>query len=440
MIGFTSGLTQQIVALQNELAPLKEIFNALNRHMAVIEFGIDGIIRSANDLFGKTMGYDPAQLVGTHHRTFCEKGYADSEDYRDFWARLKRGESFNGKFRRVRKDHTTAWLEATYFPVAGPDGQIDRVIKIASDITARVEEASHTRGLIEALNRSMAVIEFDMQGQILDANAPFLETMGYSRNDLIGRHHRIFCGADYAASTAYDQFWRNLNAGKFFSGLVERRSRHGDAIWLEATYNPILDESGKPYRVVKFASDVTERVLRSQAERQSANTAYEISLEAEKLSAQGETIIQQTVQQMRSISNQVGQSSSQVGGLGEKTNQITSIVNTIRGIADQTNLLALNAAIEAARAGESGRGFAVVADEVRGLAARTSNSTGDISRMIDEIQIESRNVIESMSRSLADVEVGVKLVNDAGAAINQIHQGASRVVQVIQELSDSVSK
>ena len=438
MFGQTRALKRELDALKGELAPLKEVCAALHRTMAVIEFGADGTIREANPIFCTTMGYSPEELVGCHHRIFCEARFTESSEYRDFWARLRAGESISGKVRRTRKDGAPVWLEATYFPVHASDGSVSRVIKIASDITARVTEAERTRALLDALSRSMAVIEFDLQGIVVEANSPVLTLMGYAHDDLVGQHHRVLCKPEYTASSEYPQFWASLNAGRYFSGLVERVTRGGESVWLEATYNPVVDERGKPYRVVKFATDVTQRVLRAQAEQQSAQTAYQISLEAEALSTHGQSVILKTVEQMHSLSNQVGASSGQVEGLGEKTSQITSIVNTIKEIADQTNLLALNAAIEAARAGETGRGFAVVADEVRKLAERTAKSTGEISHMIGEIQTETRTVIDSMALSLSNVAEGVRLANDAGEAINQIHAGARKVVEVVQDLSAKV--
>lgn len=286
----------------------------------------------------------------------------------------------------------------------------------------------------------MAVIEFALDGIVLRANDNFLRTMGYALNDVVGRHHRIFCTPEYVASSEYASFWAMLGRGEFFSGQFSRVDRHGREIWLEASYNPVFGPDGKVQKIVKFASDITERVQRHQAERQSVSTAYEVSLTTREVSQQGENIILGTVAKMQSIATIVERSAGLVDALGEQTTQITSIVNTIREIADQTNLLALNAAIEAARAGESGRGFAVVADEVRKLAERTSKSTGEIGLMIQGIQAETASVSSSMSSGLSEVAQGVELANNAGEAIKQMRDGATRVVEVIQELSETVSK
>jgi len=438
MFGKTKKLQKESAELSAELQPLKDKFNALSNSMALIEFTLDGTIVAANENFSRVVGYRGSEIVGKHHSCLCERNYVNTPEYADFWARLKQGESFSGKFRRLRNNGETIWLEATYFPVADNTGRIVKVLKIASDVTEHVNEARHQEALVKAINRSMAVIEFDMEGRILCANSNFLNLMGYSFEEIRGKHHRIFCDSGYSSSSNYQQFWSKLNQGAFFSGTYSRLTKNGREVWLEASYNPILDETGKPYCVIKFATDVTANVKRMEAEKANANTAYQISLETEALSSNGEGIILHTIEKMRALSQQVGSSGGQVQRLGDQTAQISFIVKTIKDIADQTNLLALNAAIEAARAGDSGRGFAVVADEVRSLAERTSKSTAEISSMISNIQRETEAVIESMASSLASVEEGVGLANDAGAAINQIRAGAQKVVQAVQGLSTEV--
>ncbi len=430
----------RIDALQQELSSFKNVFAALKRSMAVIEFSMDGAIIEASPIFCQAMGYNDNEIRGMRHSSLCDEKYARSSEYREFWSRLRQGQSFTGKFQRKTKSGATVWLEATYFPVVDANGQIAKVLKIANDVTRQVKEAAALRDFISALNRSMALIEFDMQGNVIEANANFLEVMGYRAEEIRGRHHRIFCREEYASSPEYREFWNGLGRGEYFTGQVERVARGGRTVWLEASYNPVKDEQGVPYKVIKFASDITEKVMHHQAESQSARIAYDISLETEKVASSGEQIILQATEKMHELSRQVQGSSLQVKNLGEETQQITSIVNTIREIADQTNLLALNAAIEAARAGESGRGFAVVADEVRKLAERTSGSTSEITRMIETIQNESRAVIDSMRQSQKEVAEGVSLANGAGDAINQIRDGARRVVDAVQKISQTLEE
>jgi methyl-accepting chemotaxis protein len=428
----------KIEALQQEILPLKSVFNALRRDTAMIEFSLDGTILEGNANFCKVVGYGESEIKGMHHSRLCAPDYTKSQEYANFWSRLRQGESFSGKFRRLNKRGETIWLEATYFPVADSSGKASKVVKIASDVTEQVLEAVHLQNIATALDRSMAMIEFDVNGNVITANDNFLNVMGYRLEEIRGQHHKIFCRDAYASSAEYRQFWERLNRGEFFSGQYERAAKDGRTIWLEATYNPINDAKGKPYRIIKFASDITQRTLQQQAESKSAQMAYEISLETEQVSFNGEKIILQTTEKMRALSEQIRMASEQVRSLGSQTTEITSIVNTIKEIADQTNLLALNAAIEAARAGESGRGFAVVADEVRKLAERTSTSTLEISGMIARIQSESNMVTSSMESSLSEVEEGVHFANGAGVAIQQIRAGAQKVVDVVQQFSTTL--
>lgn len=437
---FSNKLQKQLEDTQQELRPLKDMFNALNRTMAVIEFGLDGTIQRANDIFCHVMGYSATELVGIHHRKLCETDYANSQQYAEFWSRLRNGESFSGKFKRLNSNGQIVWLEASYFPVSDGSGKTNRVIKIASNITRDVVDSIQTRNLVNALNRSMAVIEFDLSGTVLSANQNFLRTMGYELDEVQGKHHSRFCRPEYVSSQEYQNFWQRLNNGEYFAGQYERVTKHGRTVWLEATYNPVNDEHGKPYRVIKFAADITARVEQHLAERDSATMAYQVSKDTENHASQGESIILQAIEKMHSLSEQIGHSSTQVESLGEKTTDITSIVNTIKAIADQTNLLALNAAIEAARAGESGRGFAVVADEVRKLAERTSASTTEISDMIDTIQAESAAVSLTMQGSRAEVDVGVNLANQAGDAIRLIRRGAHQVVEAVEAFSEKLDQ
>ncbi|MEW6678252.1 MAG: PAS domain-containing methyl-accepting chemotaxis protein [Pseudomonadota bacterium] len=430
----------RISELESTLADRNAVLKALDASTAVIKLTVEGNVIEANDNFCAALGYRPDELRGQHHRMFCDEAFASSSEYSHFWARLRAGEFFRGTIKRKHKNGKDIWLEATYNPIRSASGQVEMVVKFATDVTRQVEEASGMRALVEAMERSMAVIEFSLDGIILRANDNFLGTMGYSARDVVGKHHRMFCSPEYAGSQEYQNFWARMGRGEFFSGQFCRRNSSGGQVWLEATYNPVLDPNGKAYKVVKFASDITERVQRHQAEKQGAETAYNVALETRETSREGAEIILGSVSKMQSIAEVVEKSAGLVQSLGEQTDQISTIVNTIREIADQTNLLALNAAIEAARAGESGRGFAVVADEVRKLAERTSKATEEIGHMIDGIHAGSATVTASMNNGLQEVSQGVTMINQAGDAIQRMRDGATQVVQVIHELSETVSQ
>ncbi|MCT8949133.1 MULTISPECIES: methyl-accepting chemotaxis protein [Pseudomonas] len=417
--------------LQQTLTQQNGLLDAINRSMAVIEFDLDAVVLSANDNFLKTMGYRAEQAIGQPHRLFCTPEFGRSAQYSELWSRLKRGEFQSGTFERINSKGESVWLEASYNPIKDAAGHVVKVVKYAMDVTAKVQQESEANAKLEAIDRAMAVIEFNLDGSIITANQNFLTRMGYTLAELKGKHHRLFCTAELVNSSAYQDFWRRLNQGEFFQGQFERVDKRGQTVWLEANYNPVYDASGRLCKVVKFASDVTARVEQHEQDARSASAAYHISVETRKVAEQGTQVIQQAASEMREIAEDIAASSTLIAHLGERSEQITAIVNTIRGIADQTNLLALNAAIEAARAGEQGRGFAVVADEVRQLAARTSGSTAEISNMIGLIQSETRQAIKSMDGTRDRAAQGVELADQAGTVILQIRDGASEAVQAV---------
>lgn len=238
------------------------IYQALNRSQAIIEFNLDGTVVSANQNFCETMGYEEKELVGQHHRIFCEKDYAASQDYADFWKKLGEGESFESEFKRIAKDGTEVWLQASYNPVYDESGKLAQVVKFATDVTEGKQRNAEIQGLIEAINRVQAVISFDLNGVVLDANENFLSIFGYSREEVVGKHHRIFCESRYAESASYQEFWQRLGNGEFDSGQLKRLAKDGSEVWLQASYNPIMDAAGRPVKVVKFATDITQEIQR----------------------------------------------------------------------------------------------------------------------------------------------------------------------------------
>jgi methyl-accepting chemotaxis protein len=225
----------------------------------MISFSLDGLILSANEHFCTTMGYSAAELVGRHHATFCDTDTVTSPAYKDFWRKLSGGHSDTGLYRRFAKGGREVWIQASYNAVLR-HGKPYRVVKVAADVTAAHERAVEDAGKLAALSRSQAVIEFTPKGEILTANANFCRTLGYELSEIVGRHHRIFCRSDYVATSAYDAFWKRLAAGDFIADEFVRIAKTGQEVWIQAAYNPILDASGQVVKVVKFATDVTERM------------------------------------------------------------------------------------------------------------------------------------------------------------------------------------
>ncbi len=236
---------------------------AIRKSQAVIEFEMDGTILFANDNFLQAMGYSLDEIVGKHHSIFAEPAYAASPEYTRFWEKLNRGEFDSGEYLRFGKGGKEVWIQASYNPLLDSNGKPFKVVKFATDITAEKLRNADYRGQIEAIGKSQAVIEFDMDGTILTANENFLNAMDYSLDEIVGKHHSMFAEPAYAASTEYKVFWARLNQGQFDSGEYKRIGKGGKEIWIQASYNPIMDMSGRPFKVVKYATDITAEKLRN---------------------------------------------------------------------------------------------------------------------------------------------------------------------------------
>lgn len=416
--------------LTEALSSQEHYIRAIKNCNAVIEFTPDGTIADANQNFLDVVGYTKDEVVGRHHAIFCDRDYAQSHEYRAFWEALRRGEPQSGEFARYTKSGDKVWLQANYFPVLQASTVV-RVVKFASDITESTNKRMADAAVFEALNRSLAVIEFTPEGEILSANDNFLATTGYRFSDIQGQHHRMFCYDDFYRTNP--RFWDELAEGNFRSGQFQRRHQNGDEIWLEATYNPVFDCDGKVIKVIKFASDITAKVRQTESLRAITEAVTEAADNTIAKAESGTTTLQSAVEAVNQCSTAVTTCASLAESLMNQSKSITDIVSTISGIAEQTNLLALNAAIEAARAGEHGRGFAVVADEVRQLAARAQQSTVEIGNLVETNHDLTGQMTCQMDQVKEHAASGAGQVEQASSAFHDVRDGAEALSEIIRD-------
>jgi methyl-accepting chemotaxis protein len=549
VIKYATDITQAKIKEADSESQLKSISD----NQAVIEFTLDGTIIKANKNFLNTTGYSLPEIQGRHHSMFVDTATKQSNEYRLFWEKLGHGDPDAGQYKRIRKDGTEIWLQASYNPIFDANGKPTKVVKYASDITEAKRKQADAESQLKSISANQAVIEFKLDGTIVTANQNFLNATGYSLHEIEGRHHSIFVDSAFKQTETYRQFWERLGRGEADAGQYKRLKRDGSELWLQASYNPIVDLSGKPCKVIKYATDITAHkmqehemarilsetsrvmkalgsgdltdaiaghydgefavlrdtvnkcvsdirkmltetslVMKAVADgdlRQSIQENFEgdfgnlrdsvnscithlrttverirhsvstMTVSSSEIASGNADLSHRTEEQSTSIGTiaanmeQITQTVKQnadnareantlatgarnhaekggavvmnavsaMAAINEASKRIADIIGVIDEIAFQTNLLALNAAVEAARAGEQGRGFAVVASEVRNLAQRSAGAAKEIKALIKD--------------SVGRVEEGSRLVNESGATLEQIVTAAKKVSDIVAEIA-----
>ncbi|MEM6939772.1 MAG: PAS domain-containing protein [Pseudomonadota bacterium] len=440
-----STLVERIFFFARDITETKRSFeafeaqlDAVGRSMSVIEFDMDGKVVNANDVYADLMGYTRDEIVGRRHASFCNEKYASSDAYRAFWDGLKNGQFTSGQIQRFTANGEERWLQASYNPLRGEDGEFRRVVKFAFDITETKQEFQTISRKWGATQNGHAICEFTPEGRIETANDGFLRLFGYTLREIAQQHHSMFCTPDQVQSEPYRDFWLKLSRGEPTSGVFRYVGRFDRDVVIDGHFIPIKNESGEVLRVLLFAYDATEHeMLKQKIVEQSESVAHETE---RVLSANSviETDVQGLTKAMRAFQEDMssGQdilstSLEDISGLTSAIERISEIVNMLGDIAVQTNLLAFNAAIEAARAGEHGVGFSIVADEVRKLAERNAEAARDISRQLDQAS-------DRMSRGTGGAQKTVSLVNETVDRLKTSDETVNQLISKCHMQADAI--
>jgi methyl-accepting chemotaxis protein len=418
VIKFATDITAQKIKSMEDAGRIA----AIGRAQAVIEFNMDGTIVSANENFLATMGYSLAEIAGKHHSLLVTLEERGSAAYREFWARLDRGEFQAGEYKRLGKGDKEVWILATYTPILDEAGKPFKVVTFATDISRQKLKAADNDGQIAAIHKSQAVIEFNMDGTIRSANDNFLKAMSYSLAEIKGKHHGMFVEPAERNTAGYREFWENLNRGRYQAGEYKRLAKDGREIWIQASYNPILDLDGRPFKVVKYATDITAHMIGRKKAENARGLIEAVATGSEEMSASIREI-SATMTKSRdtaaTATSRVEAADSQAQKLNSAAQAMGGIVELISDITGQINLLALNATIESARAGEAGRGFAVVASEVKNLANQAKQATDTITSEIEALNSIAADVAGSLSAIKAAIAEVNEFIASTAAAVEE---------------------
>lgn len=451
-------LANDITKAKLESANFSGQIEAIGKSQAVIEFDLNGTILSANDNFLKTIGYTLQEIQGKHHRMFVTPAHAQSREYYEFWQKLNHGEFVSGEFQRVGKHGNDIWIQASYNPILDLTGKPFKVVKFAIDITAQKILATDNKGQMDAVNRSNAVIEFELDGTILHANDNFLNLLGYTLHEVKGKHHEIFVDKKYAQSSAYKDFWSQLNRGEYISGNFTRINRRGEEIYIQASYNPIFDITGRPVKVVKYASDATEftRALKAvskfTSELATGNLTAELNIKAEgdigKMVSDN-IALRNTLRNILTDVNKVVQAAGNEGKLHARLNipdakgawrELTDSINQLlQSIAEP--VMEFNKIVTEMSNGDLTQRFRMVANgDIKNMALALNKAIDNLNDLLYNIGKNADIVASSSMNMLQKTESMKRNTNEVASAISQMAQGAQDQAARTDESSKLVEK
>jgi len=402
------------VAARRRQCELEAQVAALHRVQAVIEFDLDGTILQANDNFLQAVGYGLDEIQGRHHAMFVEPALAQSQDYRDFWARLGRGEFDAGQYRRLGKGGREIWIQASYNPVLDGNGRPYKVVKFATDITAQMQQAADVSGQLAAINKSQAVIEFGLDGRILSANDNFLATTGYTLEEVRGQHHAMFVEPDYRQSAEYRQFWEKLGRGEYDAGQYRRFGKGGREVWIQASYNPILDMNGRPFKVVKYATDITAQVRDSLAMQHAVAQTREVVAAAKGGDLTGHIATE-----------------DKNGPIAELCEGINALVEAMAAIIAQIKFAADTIAVGASEIAEGNSDLSVRTEQQAASLEETAVSMKGLTATVQQTATNARQASELVSGAVDVAAQGGHVVHEVVCTMALINESSRRIVDII---------
>ncbi|MEM8497362.1 MAG: methyl-accepting chemotaxis protein [Pseudomonadota bacterium] len=397
----------------NYLANLESQLAAISKSQAVIEFDMDGTIITANDNFLSTMGYTLAEVQGKHHRMFVEEKVRNSTEYSRFWQKLNQGEFETAEFGRVAKNGEKVWIQASYNPIFNEQGEPVKVVKYAIDVTEQKTMNADFASQMSAIDKSQAVIEFDMSGTILNANNNFLSTVDYSLDEIRGKHHRMFVQAHESASDEYSRFWDTLKRGEFHSGEYQRVGKNGKEVWIQASYNPVFDVGGKPYKVVKYASDITKQKV------------FQKTLEQ---------ILAETSATMSHLAN--GELDQRINGeftgrFLELKDDVNNSLGKILKVVSDINNVAIGVDAGSSEISQGNNDLAQRTEEQVSKLAITAGSMKQMTQTVGENK-QSANEANKLATSARDSAIrGGAVVSDAMKAMEEINASSKKIADII---------